>query len=225
VPSSDQALVIELADALPICEFFPLLSAHGFKISAFGTSFCTAVDPDVVFWSPEVKVGDPAPFQLTLTAPTSATISSIPFTRLTIFFVDDVCPPIIVNHEDADSTKNMSYHVRRIDLGRVLMNPVEEAVIKDADLRWGLGDTAIFAGFVASERPAKLEVRAFSNCGHWTHSLASDFIPCTRDCRIWVENRNSIRATENIFRESDKMANLSGPTQIYYGNARGLSFD
>jgi hypothetical protein len=165
---------------------FTFLSTHRLKNYAFGTSFFTSVDPDIVFWSPEVKVGDPAPFQLTLTAPTSATISSIPFTRLTIFFVDDVCPPIIVDHKVADS--NLSYQVRRIDLGRILMNPVEEAVNQNADLRWGLGDTAIFAGFVASERPVKLEVRAFSSCGHWTHLLASDFIRCTFDCRIWVEN-------------------------------------
>lgn len=68
------------------------------------------------------------------------------------------------------------------------MNPVEEAVITNANLRWGLGDTVIFAGFVTSERPAKLEVRAFSNCAHWTHSLASDFIRCTCDCRTSVEN-------------------------------------
>lgn len=91
--------------------------------------------------------------------------------------MDDVCLPIVVDHEGPDSMKNTFKFIRRIDLGCILMNPVEEeAVFRKADLRWGLGNTVIFAGFVASERPAKLEVRANGISAYRAHSFASDFI-------------------------------------------------
>lgn len=110
-----------------------------------------AVDSDVVFWSPEVKVGEQGAFQMSLTAPKSNTISSIPFTQLTLHFSEDFSP-ITLEHEasDAEST------VQKVDLGLITTNESEDTI--KANLRWRPGQTIVFAGLMKSEVPTVLKV-------------------------------------------------------------------
>ena len=119
------------------------------------------VDSMVVFWSPEVKVGEPAAFQLSLTAPTNTTIFSLPVTSLAIFFSDNISP-VTVRHLASDSNSRPS--VQMIDLGNVsawrpsdLSKPYDLHEV-NAYLRWLPGATIVFSGILTSDVPTSLRV-------------------------------------------------------------------
>ncbi|KDR75635.1 hypothetical protein GALMADRAFT_268205 [Galerina marginata CBS 339.88] len=131
VPASpDEALVVDLAEAQPI------------------------FDSDVVFWSSEVKVGEQAAFQLTLTAPSSITISSIPFSKITFLFSEGI-PPVTVEHEPSDSADA----VKVVDLGHVTSSETGQPTIK-GNLCWQPGSTVVFTGSMSSENPSVLKVKS-----------------------------------------------------------------
>jgi len=112
-----------------------------------------SVDTNVVFWSPSVKVGDMAAFQVSLTAPSSISVSSIPFVSATIYLEDG--PPIIVRHsaDKKQSTNAVQWH----DAGEISMSsrdPVEIGIV----LQWNLGDVLIVSGRIISDKPIELKV-------------------------------------------------------------------
>jgi len=112
-----------------------------------------SVDTNVVFWSPSVKVGDVAAFQVSLTAPNSISVSSIPFVSATIYLEDG--PPIIVRRS-ADMKQNTSA-VQWYDAGEISMSsrdPVEIGAV----LQWNLGDVLIISGRIISDKPTELKV-------------------------------------------------------------------
>jgi len=111
------------------------------------------VDTNVVFWSSSVKVGDVAAFQVSLTAPNSISVSSIPFIFATIYLEDG--PPFIVRHS-TDKKKDTSA-VQWHDAGEISMSsrdPVEIGVV----LQWNLGDVLIISGRIISDKPTELKV-------------------------------------------------------------------
>ena len=144
--SPDRVLTIELENTLPIC------AHHVYFVKPF--SRVSIVKSNVVFWSPEVKVGELAAFQLSMTAPASASISSIPFTQLKILFAQDVSRPITVHHQ---TSNNDNSSVRRVYLGNISKSTDPETVLS-TDLSWAPGATVVFAGCFLSETPAKVEV-------------------------------------------------------------------
>lgn len=105
----------------------------------------------MIFWTPEIKVEEQVAFQLALTAPSSVSIASIPFSRVAIFFGEGTSP-IYVEHEPSDKKE---VHVVR--LGHVIPTTDTRPVIK-ANLRWHKGDSIIFAGSLSSEVPKVLKV-------------------------------------------------------------------
>ncbi|KAF8963658.1 Gryzun, putative trafficking through golgi-domain-containing protein [Flammula alnicola] len=129
VPSSpDEPLVVDLVEAQPI------------------------FDSAVVFWSPEVKVGEHAAFQLSLMAPSSITIASVPFSRLAIHFAHHESP-IIVEHEPSEIESTVSV----VNLGHIKHSDSNQPVFK-ANLRWQRGSVIVFTGSMSSEVPAVLKV-------------------------------------------------------------------
>ncbi|KAF8161338.1 Gryzun, putative trafficking through golgi-domain-containing protein [Crassisporium funariophilum] len=123
VPSSpDETLLVDLVEAQPI------------------------FDSSVVFWSPEVKVGERAAFQLIMTAPSTVSLASIPFSRLAIHFADKTSP-LVVDHAASESEST----VRRVDLGHATFSDTEEPPVVIADLRWLPGSTMVFTGTISSE--------------------------------------------------------------------------
>ncbi|KAF9560978.1 hypothetical protein CPC08DRAFT_817945 [Agrocybe pediades] len=129
VPSDpDQTLAVDLTEAQPI------------------------FDSEIVFWSPEVKVDEQAAFQLTLTTPSSITISSIPFSRATIHFSDDLTP-VVVEHEPSESKDD----VEIVKLGYVDPSVSERQSVK-GNLRWQPGGSVVFMGAMSSEFPSILKV-------------------------------------------------------------------
>lgn len=112
-----------------------------------------------VFWASEVKVNEAAAFQLSLTAPTNVTISSLPITSLAVYFSDDIFP-VVVRHSQSDSGSHG--RVRKVDLGHVSTHsagkePESKGDIQ-AHLRWQPGATIIFSGTMSADIPTVLKV-------------------------------------------------------------------
>ncbi|KAF9022277.1 hypothetical protein BDZ89DRAFT_208493 [Hymenopellis radicata] len=110
-------------------------------------------DCDVVFWQTEVKVGEAAAFQLTITAPEDVAISDLPFTSLTIAFAGTY-GPITLQHVDGESSNTSS---RYLSLGTIS----EEAKTLETSLRWQHGSSLILSGAMVSHVPTTLRVEEF----------------------------------------------------------------
>ncbi|KAJ7686580.1 Gryzun, putative trafficking through golgi-domain-containing protein [Mycena rosella] len=148
VPSTPdpEPMVIELPESQPM----------------FGSS--------VVFWTSEVKVGEPAAFQLCLTAPTHTTTASLPFSSLQIHFSGKL-PPIVVQHVSESAPPP----VQRVDLGHISSTGVAGSTV--ANLRWQPGASIVFTGTVSSEVPASLRVAKVVLIlweGPWTINIPFD---------------------------------------------------
>lgn len=109
------------------------------------------VDASVVFWSNAVFVEEPVAFQLSLTAPSDVSISSLPFSSLAIYFSHKE-EPIIVHHS-ADAVDGAK--IRRVDLGDL---PLAIATTAQGYLRWEKAATIVFVGKVSSDSPVTLAV-------------------------------------------------------------------
>ena len=117
----------------------------------------TSVDAAVVFWEPEVDVGDLAPFQILLSSHPDVSLSSIPFTSLAIHLNGDV-PPVVVRHAGGDNDADIPA-VQRIDLGELVVSPASsETKEVEGSLRWGAGTTIVLAGSVSSSLPMNISV-------------------------------------------------------------------
>jgi hypothetical protein len=163
VPANpEQPLVVDLSEALPICtyahSFANIKSAcsspHVISVSKLNLYI---VDSTVVFWTPEVQVGERAAFQLSLTAPRNTTISALPIAELNVLF-DEGVKPVVVRH----LSQNLEDAVRTVDLGHVGPSDVEEHVENgpelQACLRWKPGDVVIFTGTMSSNVPGSFKV-------------------------------------------------------------------
>jgi hypothetical protein len=94
-------------------------------------------------------VGEPAAFQLTMTAPISISIVLIPFSRLTLHLSND--STIIVHHAPSD----VQLPIQRVVIGHATgQEPLNVA----ANLRWQPEGTMIFTGSISSEVPLVLKV-------------------------------------------------------------------
>jgi hypothetical protein len=112
------------------------------------------VNTSVVFWQPEARVGDDAPFQIFLNAPSNEAISALPVDSITITFSAHYAP-IIVRHNPAESLEP----VRLVRLGQIQPTASEDKAIEvEAHLRWKPDDKVILIGTVASDAPGPLSV-------------------------------------------------------------------
>lgn len=114
----------------------------------------SSVDSNVVFWAPEVKVGEVAAFQLSLTASSRLPISSLPFSMLTIHFSHSNAPIIVRRADSGPSSRLLTQH---IDLGHINTSDVPQEVV--ADLQWELGECKVLSGTMSSDLPSLLKVR------------------------------------------------------------------
>lgn len=123
------------------------------------------VDTSTVFWSPEVKVGDCAVYQITLSAPPEIDISALPFESLAVYFNDDDdLPPLIIKHKASTEEQNSKLEPGMAQMVKVghLEFPLPEGTTThevEAGLRWAPGGKIVLVGTVASKAPAVLSVR------------------------------------------------------------------
>lgn len=109
------------------------------------------VNTSVVFWKPELRVGEEAAFQILLAAPSDAMISELPIHSISILFSEGHSP-IIIHHEASTYTEP----VRLVSLGQIHgEKPVEVKV----HLRWRPGDQVILTGTLTSDVPGLFSVR------------------------------------------------------------------
>ncbi|KAJ7496837.1 Gryzun, putative trafficking through golgi-domain-containing protein [Mycena latifolia] len=132
VPSTPDAepMVVELAESQPM------------------------FDASVVFWAPEVKVGEPAAFQLCLTAPTNPTLAALPFAGVEIHFSGGAVKPVSVRH--VSGSEEGAAGVQRVELGLVSSPGTTDAVT--ANLRWQPGASVVLTGSLTSEVPASFKI-------------------------------------------------------------------
>ena len=114
------------------------------------------VDSNVVFWKSEAEVGEATPFQIFLAAPTTASLSHIPFSSLEVYLSEDQ-DPIIIKHASLDDAGSRRAIVQTIDLGDV-SHDKKTPVELEADLLWEPGNILILHGTIESEVPALLKV-------------------------------------------------------------------
>lgn len=110
------------------------------------------VDTSVVFWSPSVKIGEAAAFQVLLTAPTSISISSLPFSLLAIY-LDGDGSPVTIRHSP-EKQQNAS-SVQWVNIGDVKSQVLVEA---EANLRWDFGGVLVVSATMSSSVPMVLKV-------------------------------------------------------------------
>lgn len=113
---------------------------------------------NVIFWNSEAEVGVPTSFQISLAAPTSVTISSVPFSSLEIYLSKNE-NPILIEHVASEDGDIAEKSVRTIDLGDI-SHYREVSIERQANLRWGLGDVLIFYGTIKSEASSLIKVRS-----------------------------------------------------------------
>ncbi|KAG6866197.1 hypothetical protein C0991_007222 [Blastosporella zonata] len=130
VPSSDEPLVVDLLDSRSIFEH------------------------NVVFWAPEVTIGQPGAFQLSLVAPKGISISSLPISSISIQFSHQQSP-LIVRHRRSEDCAPSSFSF--VNLGHI---PSSSEELEDitADLRWEIGGCFILSGSVSSDSPTSIRV-------------------------------------------------------------------
>ncbi|KAI0687431.1 Gryzun, putative trafficking through golgi-domain-containing protein [Cytidiella melzeri] len=129
--SSDAPLVVDLNDAEPLLDY------------------------SVVFWSPEVMIDERAVYQITLSAPSSVHISSLPFASVAVHLKDDAAP-FIIRHADVEPHNEPIQQVR---LGHVEYSEVsEESSELQANLRWLPGGCIVFTGTLSSKQPTTLSI-------------------------------------------------------------------
>lgn len=108
----------------------------------------------MVFWNPEVRVGEAAAFQLSVMAPSNVDMSYLPISSLTIQFTEDFSP-LTVRHVVTDSVAEML--IRRVDLGHVSAFGENREDVQ-ADLRWKPGSKIVFSGTMASDASMTMNV-------------------------------------------------------------------
>ncbi|GLB37359.1 putative foie gras liver health family 1 [Lyophyllum shimeji] len=151
VPTSDEALLVNLSESQPI------------------------FDSNVVFWAPEVKVGDPAAFQLSLVAPKTVSISSLPISSLSVYFSHRESP-VVVRHEDPEVPSPLSF--QWINLGHISPSSDASGDIS-ANLRWQMGGSFVFSGTLSCDFPTSLKVTELlltMEEGQW--KIEIPFNPC-----------------------------------------------
>ncbi|KZP28516.1 hypothetical protein FIBSPDRAFT_917686 [Athelia psychrophila] len=130
-PSSEEPLILDLSESEPI------------------------FDSMVVFWRPEVQVGEAVAFQLSLSAPSDVSIFALPVTSLKIHFMDGL-GQLAITHQAA-SEELASHHIQLIDVGHVHLGGEAPNEVR-ADLRWTTRSKVVFSGTVILEKPGTIKI-------------------------------------------------------------------
>ncbi|KAG8221229.1 glutathione transferase omega-1 [Butyriboletus roseoflavus] len=154
--STDDVLVVDLTESEPI------------------------LNTSVVFWRPDVRVGEEVAFQISLAAPSDVTLSTLPIHSISILFSEGYTPIII--HHDASTHSEL---VQLVPLGQIGgEKPVEVGV----HLRWRPGDQIILTGTLSSDTPGVFSVSNIVMTlkeGSWTIEVLHE--PCaSRESSVTV---------------------------------------
>jgi hypothetical protein len=120
------------------------------------------LDTMLVFWTPEVRVGEEAGFQLSLATPTNMDLSALPIDSVTITFSDGYYP-VVLRHLSPTDGQVADRVVRLVKIGKVVPEAEDEEPEEIfADLRWGPGERLVVSGSISSETPEPLTVASIN---------------------------------------------------------------
>lgn len=112
----------------------------------------------VAFWQPEVFVGEPATFQLSLT-PLPGALRGLTFTSVHLYW-DEHEPPIVLNHSEECAIDSL---VQLGELDPRADRSPESRKELEASLRWDTGRSKTFAGSIIGYTPSELKVNIAQN--------------------------------------------------------------
>ncbi|KAG1737900.1 Gryzun, putative trafficking through golgi-domain-containing protein [Suillus paluster] len=116
------------------------------------------LDTMLVFWTPEVRVGEEAGFQLSLAAPTNIDLSALPVDSVVVTFSDGYYP-VVLRHSPPIDGEVADTVVRLVKIGKVAPEDEDEEPEEIcADLRWRPGERLVVSGSISSEAPGPLTV-------------------------------------------------------------------
>lgn len=116
------------------------------------------LDTMLVFWTPEVRVGEEAGFQLSLATPTNMDLSAVPIDSVTITFSNGYYP-VVLRHSPPADDQVADTAVRLVKVGKLVPEDEDEEPEEIcADLRWKPGERLVVSGSISSEAPGLLTV-------------------------------------------------------------------
>lgn len=116
------------------------------------------LDTMLVFWTPEVRVGEEAGFQLSLATPTNMDLSALPIDSVTITFSNGYYP-VVLQHSPPTDDQVADTAVRLVKVGKLVPEDEDEEPEEiSADLRWKPGERLVVSGSISSEAPGLLTV-------------------------------------------------------------------
>lgn len=116
------------------------------------------LDTMLVFWTPEVRVGEEAGFQLSLATPTNMDLSAVPIDSVTITFSNGYYP-VVLQHSPPTDDQVADTAVRLVKVGKLVPEDEDEGPEEiSADLRWKPGERLVVSGSISSEAPGLLTV-------------------------------------------------------------------
>ncbi|KIY46190.1 hypothetical protein FISHEDRAFT_47894 [Fistulina hepatica ATCC 64428] len=134
------------------------------------------LDANIVFWSTKVMIGEPAKFQIALTAPKDLSIASLPFSSLALYVTpSDEAPAVILVHKQSEASGRTPSDVQCFDIGDVKAGEQRQI---EVNLRWPLGSSTVLCGSMQSDELAILSVsKAILQMkeGGWTIALPFNF--------------------------------------------------
>jgi hypothetical protein len=126
----------------------------------------------LVFWTPEVRVGEEAAFQLSLAAPTNIDLSFLPITSVTITFSNGYYP-VVLRHSPPTDDEATCQDIRLVKIGKVVHEDDDEEPDEvGADLRWRPGGRLVLSGSISSIVPKPLTVHFVSAKRHTQLTLS-----------------------------------------------------
>jgi len=116
------------------------------------------VDAMLVFFAPEVRVGDVAAFQLSLAASTDINLSALSIVSV-IITVCDGYHPVVLRHSPFAEDEAIDNDIHVVKIGKVVRKDEDEEPEEiGADLRWGSGKRLVVSGSTTSTAPGPLTV-------------------------------------------------------------------
>ncbi|GJN91753.1 hypothetical protein Rhopal_004776-T1 [Rhodotorula paludigena] len=115
----------------------------------------------LAFLRPSTHTSQPVPFQLSLSAPSTARSGKLTFDHLELHFNDDR-PPLRVSHADVAAQTAVEH---------VALGHVGSEQDRTASLRWGAGESKVLTGSISADRELELTVEKVvltAEIGAWT---------------------------------------------------------
>lgn len=145
---------------------------HFLDLFLFNLILFFIVETDTTFYTPSVKLGELAAFQIRMKSSSGSAWrvwdGGGGIARVELWFKSPVGERCVVVRNRAEDGEEGKRRVRKVDLGEVVLGEGEKgsgegSVIKEvmADLQWDKGEMVVFCGFIRCLKVGEVEVCSF----------------------------------------------------------------